>query len=233
MPVLETERRKNHINLIDPNHALLPITTECLKYQERERPSSEELCQRLAGLKDSHHYRDNINVRQHQDEIQAKDRELEEKDRVIQEKERALQDKERVIQDKERALQDKERVIQEKERELQDKDTVMERVIQDKDRVIASREEQFRQLNQQLEEQEQEIQHSLQRQQPQQQLSQQVQTNPDHKPHPPKEGKVTLNWRDGGKAPFGMARGSAVVDGGCGLLYALGWSSMFLQLKKQ
>ena len=196
MPVLETERRKNHIDLIDPNHALLPIAVDCLKYQERERPSSEELCQRLAGLKDSHHYRDN--VRQHQDEIQAKDRELEEKDGVIQEKDRALQDKETVIQDKE---------------------AVMERVIQDKDRVIASRERQLRQLNQQLEEQEQvtaEIQHSLRRQveQLQQQLSQQVQTKPDHKPHPPKEAKVTLNWRDGGKAPFEIYMGGAVVDGG-------------------
>ena len=187
MPVVETERRKNHIDLIDPNHALLQIAMICLKYQERERPSSEELCQRLAGLKDSQHYRDN--VRQHQDEIQAKDRELEGKDRVIQEKDRVIQDKEAVIQDKDRELQDKEGVVQDKERALQDKDIVMERVIQDKDREIASRERQLRQLNQQLEEQEQvtaEIQHSLQRQveQLQQQLSQQVQTKPDHKLHP-------------------------------------------------
>ena len=58
--------------------------------------------------------------------------------------------------------------------------------------------------------------HSLQRQveQLQQQLSQQVQTNQDHKQHPLQEGKVTLNWRDGGKAPFGMARGAAMVDEG-------------------
>ena len=45
----------------------------------------------------------------------------------------------------------------------------------------------------------------------QQQLSQQ---NLDHKPHPHKEQKVTLNWRDGGKAPFEMIRGDAVVHGG-------------------
>ena len=71
MPVLELERRKNHIDLIYPNHALLPIVMECLKHEERERPSSEELCQWLAGLKESHHYRDN--VRQHQDDIETKD----------------------------------------------------------------------------------------------------------------------------------------------------------------
>ena len=189
MPVLEPERRKNHIDMIDPNHCLLPIVMHCLKYQERERPSSEELCQRLAGLKDSNHYRDN--VRQHQDiQISSQNQQLLEQ----------LRNKERIIEDKDNVIQDKNRMIQ------------------DKDRVIASRERQLRQLNQQLEEQEQvtaEIQHSLQRQveQLQQQLSQQVQTNPDHKLHPLKEGKVTLNWRDGGKAQFGMRRGSAVVDG--------------------
>ena len=217
MPVLETERRKNHIDLISPNHALLPIAMDCLKYQERERPSSEELCQRLAGLKDSQHYRDN--VKQHQDEILTKDRQITSLNKQLLEKDRALQDKEIVIHDKERALQDKDRVVQDKENALQQKDSVTETMIQVKNRVIASRERQLRQLNQQLKEQEQvtaEIQHSLQRQveQLQQQLSQQVQTNPDHKPLSPKEGKVTLNWRDGGKAPFEMARGSAVVDWG-------------------
>ena len=182
MPVLETERRKNHIDLIDPNHALLPIAKECLKYEERERPSSEELCQRLAGLKDSQHYRDNVS--QHQDEIQAKDIQ-------IMSQNQQLLEKDRVIQEKEIALEDKER-------------------------EIASRERQLRELNQQLEEQEQvtaEIQHSLQRQvvQLHQQLSQQ---NPDYKLHPPKEQKVTLNWRNGGNSPFEMYRGAAVVDGG-------------------
>ena len=46
MPVLETERRKNHIDLIDPNHALLPIATDCLKYQERERGLQVRSCAR-------------------------------------------------------------------------------------------------------------------------------------------------------------------------------------------
>ena len=142
-------------------------------------------------------------MRQHQDEIEAKDRELEEKDRVIQEKERVLQVKQTTIQDK---------------------DIVMERVIQDKNRVIASRERQIRQLNQQLEEQEQvtaEIQHSLQTQVKQpQQLSQQAHTNPDNKPHPLKEN-VTLKWRDGGKAPFNIHRGAAVMHEG--VAYFMKW----------
>ena len=189
MPVLEPERRKNHIDLIDPNHALLPIAIDCLKYEELKRPSSEELCQRLAGLKDSHHYRDN--VRQHQDEIQAKDIQIMSQNQQLLEKDRAIQDKDKTIENN-------------------------ESILQDKDREIASRERQLRQLNQQLEEQEQvkaEIQqtnHSLQRQV--EQLSQQVQRYPDHISPPSSEQKITLNWRDESKAPFEIIRGSAVVD---------------------
>ena len=197
VPVLEPERRKNHIDLIDPNHALLPIAIDCLKYQERERPSSEELCQRLAGLKDSNHYRDN--VRQHQDEIEAKDIQIVSQNQQLLEKDRVIQDKDRVIQDKERMIQNNESSLQ------------------DKDREITSRKRQLRQLNQQLEEQEQvkaEIQqtnHSLQRQV--EQLSQQVQRYPDHiSPTSSAERKISLNWRDESKAPFEMQRGTAVVD---------------------
>ena len=257
MPVLETERRKNHIDLIDPTHALLPIVMDCLKYQERERPSSEELCQRLAGLKVSRHYKND--VEQHNNEIgakdsqiasqrrqlleknrqlQDKDRQLQDKDKQLQDKDRQLQDKHRKLQDKDQQLQDKDRQLQDNNRQLQDKDRQLQdnsRQLQDKDRQlqdkdqelqqhqveIASRERQLRQLNQLLEEQEQVIadiqqtSHSLQRQveQLQQQLSQQIPSISASKPHPPKERKLTLTWRDGDKVPFKMARGAAVVDG--------------------
>jgi hypothetical protein len=60
VPVLEPERRKNHIDMIDSGHGLLPIAVDCLHYQENERPSSEELCQRLAGLKETREYRESV-----------------------------------------------------------------------------------------------------------------------------------------------------------------------------
>ena len=214
VPVLEAERRKNHIDLIDPTHVLLPIAMDCLKYQERERPSSEELCQRLAGLKDSSHYKDD--VEQHNDEIRAKDRQIKlqsqqllEKKRQVQDKDWQLQDKDRQLQDKDRQLQDKDRQLQDKDRQLQDKD----RQLQDKDREHqvekASLERQRRQLNQQL----RQVEHL------QQQLTQQIQ---DHKPHPPKERKLILTWRGGGKAPFKLKRGAAVVDGN--VAYFMHWN---------
>ena len=58
MPVSKIERRKNHIDLMDANHALLPIARDCLQFQDKERPSSEELCQTLADLKETREYRE-------------------------------------------------------------------------------------------------------------------------------------------------------------------------------
>ena len=204
MPVPETERRKKHIDLIAPNNALLPIAIDCLKYQERERPSSEELCRSLAGLKESTKYRES--VEQQRDEIRAKDDQLSAVTHQLRE----------MTVEKVEIIQAKDRVLQEKERQHREE--------------IASRERRLRQLNQQLEEQEQvtaEIQqtnHSLQRQveQLQQQSSQQILIASAHHPHSPKELKVTLNWRDGDKAPFKMERGGAVVDGG--VANFVGWN---------
>ena len=193
MPVLESERRKNHIDLIDPNHALLPIAMDCLKYQEGERPSSEELCQRLAGLKDSHHYRDN--VRQHQDEIQAKDNQIMSQNQQLLEKDRALQNKGRMIQDKDGELTSRERQLRQLNQQLKEQ-------------------EQVTATNYSLQRQVEQL---------QQQLSQQVQTTYyiDHKPHPQKEKNVTLQWGDGGKALFATSRGAAVVDGS--VAYFMHW----------
>ena len=224
MPVPETQRRKNHIDLIDPNHALLLIATDCLEFQDKDRPSSEELCQRLASLKETRGYKES--VQNQQDEIQAKDSQIEEKDRLLQQRTEDISSLTQQLQDKNYQLQ----------------------------QAISSRERQLRQLNQQLEEKEQvtaEIQqtnHSLQRQveQLQQQLSQQNLKPPqppppsqvqvrgrqlqerespkhspvqpllqvDHKPHPHRAKKMmSLKWRDGGKTPVEMERGVAVVDG--------------------
>jgi serine/threonine protein kinase len=80
MPVLEPERRRNHIELIDQNHGLLSIANDCLHYQENERPSSEELCQRLAGLKITREYRESVEqVERVQNDIAQLERQMGEK----------------------------------------------------------------------------------------------------------------------------------------------------------
>ena len=56
VPVPEVERRHTHISLIDPTHPLLPITLHCLKDEDVERPSSQQLCQTLSALKETDMY---------------------------------------------------------------------------------------------------------------------------------------------------------------------------------
>ena len=60
VPLLETERRKSHTDMIRVDHPLLPIAISCLHYKDVNRPSSKELCERLADLKESREYRESV-----------------------------------------------------------------------------------------------------------------------------------------------------------------------------
>ena len=241
MPVSEIERRKNHIDLIDPNHALLPIAKNCICFQEKDRISSEEVCHRLCPLKGTREYRESINNNQVillTQQLQEKDGMLCKKDDEILARDRLIQDKDRALQQNENKLHEQDRLLQWKERQLMEE--------------ISSRERHLRKCNQKLKEKEkviadiQQTNHSLQKQveQLQQQLSQKSRKPPqppppyqpkargrqlqereslkplcvpslqvDHKPHPHRSSKITMNWSGGGKAPFAMERGAAVVDG--------------------
>ena len=220
MPVLEPERRKNHIDMINRSHPLLPIALDCLRYQERERPSSEELCQRLAGLKENTEYGESVQqVEREQNDIATLERQIGE------------------MQVREAAN------IQQLQGEIQSKDDQLQRC-QQQERELRS---QNQRLSQQLEEQEQvtaDIQYSLQRQ-VQQQLSQRTQSttkstqppppvaleaqvrgrqlqqnqvkqsqpSPVQKSHISTKKLMITEWKDGRKAPIEMLRGACVVDG--------------------
>ena len=49
-----------HIDFNDPAHPLLRIALDCLKDKEGQRPTAEQLCSRLAALKESPRYRDSL-----------------------------------------------------------------------------------------------------------------------------------------------------------------------------
>ena len=148
-PVLERERRKAHIDLIDPAHPLLRIAFDCLKDKEGQRPTAEQLCSRLAALKECPRYRDSLQPAQQaaenlgvaaeahaepQRELLQQNKELrqqlEEEREALQAKERdneqligtlqqSIEQKDKVIQRQAEALRAKEQALQEKERQLQ------------------------------------------------------------------------------------------------------------------
>ncbi len=52
----EIERRKEDIDLIEPDDPLLSIALHCLKDRDTERPSADDICERLATLKKDGRY---------------------------------------------------------------------------------------------------------------------------------------------------------------------------------
>ena len=52
----EVDRRQDHISQIGPNNTLLPIALDCLKDRDVERPSAQQLCERVAALNESRTY---------------------------------------------------------------------------------------------------------------------------------------------------------------------------------
>ena len=58
--VSEVERRKNHINKVDPDHPLLMLAKKCLNDVDNERPSAHQICRYLESLKEGSEYKESI-----------------------------------------------------------------------------------------------------------------------------------------------------------------------------
>ena len=116
--IAEVDRRQNHISQVDPNHPLLPIALDCLKDEDIERPSAQQLCERVASLKERPEYsesvaaaqQENQQLRQQVQQLQQRStREREEKERQLGQARQQLQQEHR-----EETL----RIMRENEREL-------------------------------------------------------------------------------------------------------------------
>ena len=60
VPVPEVERRKKDIDLFDNHHSMKPISLNCLKDIEKQRPSAQDLCHQLASLREDEQYRRSV-----------------------------------------------------------------------------------------------------------------------------------------------------------------------------
>ena len=108
----EINRRRSHINKVDPHHPLLSVVLDCLKDDDSQRPSAQQLCERTASLKETAEYfnaRDRMTNRQveitpellqeHELLIASRDQELSECREEIQ---RLSRDNEHLQQDNQR-----------------------------------------------------------------------------------------------------------------------------------
>ena len=122
----ESERRKKDIDLVEPSHPLRPITLECLKDRDTERPSADELCGRLASLKGEPRY--THSVKQTREHIHSLERDrtehLREIETLREESRDRQKEKEELIEE---LLVECEQLRKERE-ENHDKDEVIQRL---------------------------------------------------------------------------------------------------------
>ena len=77
IPVSEIKRRENHISKIDPNNGLLQISLDCLKDRDVERPSAQQLCERVADLKERLEYNESMRAADEKRNMPVQDRVVE------------------------------------------------------------------------------------------------------------------------------------------------------------
>ena len=183
VPVPERERRRSHIDLIDPTHPLLMIALDCLKDEEGERPSAEQLCSRLAALKGAPCYQESLQQAQQavqslhegieaqpkpQRELLQQNQELqqqlEEREETMQAKEREVEGLMRSMEQLQLQSQEKEVQIQQKERDnccLQDQISQLEDEVRQKDEQVQQLRHELHQTSQDSEQLVATLQHSL------------------------------------------------------------------------
>ena len=138
-PVPDVERRKSHIDLIDPTHPLLLIANDCLSYNEEDRPSAQDLCHRLAALKELPQYGDSVQQAEEKSRAATADKEDREQLKQIQDLQQALQVRDAQVKEKDTVIATREQQIQQ-----------LEQVTEEKDRDIEARERRLQELNQKL-----------------------------------------------------------------------------------
>ena len=160
MPVLDSERRKSHIDLIDPTHALLPTALSCLSYLEKDRPSAQDLCRQLATFKEAPHYTHSMQQAQlrelqEQNEVQTQQirQQLQTLAQELRTQERQLQDSQSHTHTLQQELRDSQRRLDTLQQELQDRQRRMDtpqQELQDSQRRMDTLQQELRAKDQQL-----------------------------------------------------------------------------------
>lgn len=116
VPIPEIERRRKHIDLVEPEHPLLSLAFKCLEDRDTERPSAHELCEQLTPLVEKERMKKELQKKEEQDRREIEERERQRK-RELEEKERQ---RKKELEEEEKRVE-KLRRKAEKEKERMDK----------------------------------------------------------------------------------------------------------------
>ena len=215
--VPELERRKAHIDPIDPTHPLLRVALDCLKDKEEPRPTAEQLCSRLIALKGSTAYQDSLQqtpeglasqtpparVRELEQQLREREDRIEDLTRqVVQLQLQSREDthqKDKLIRQKNMLIQQKEEAIAHLQGQLRGTRRENEQVVAALQQSVEQKDATLRDKDQSLQEKERQIQELQQ--------SLRVKEECDG-------GPLKLEWRDGPRTPFGTYGYSVAISEG-------------------
>ena len=155
VPVPELERRQADINRIAPTHPLLPLALDCIKDKERLRPSTAQLCQRLAALKEAPAYSESVEGRQEEEaageqlaegraSLEEEERENAELREQLKQNEEQLQKTVQQLAESHDTVRAKDRQIAAHQQQLREKHQQLREELQEKDRQIVASQQQLR-----------------------------------------------------------------------------------------
>ena len=154
--VPEIERRKDHINSIDPKHPMLLVALGCLSDREQDRPSARQLCCQLVTLKEAPEYTESMQQKPPQERVREQEQQIQEQEQQIQEQEQQIQEQEQQIQEQKQQIQEEEQQIEELQKQIDNErqqNQEHHRVVQQLQNDITVKERQLQELEQQITEQ--------------------------------------------------------------------------------
>ena len=194
----EIERRENHISRIDPNHTLLQVVLRCLKDRDAECPSAQQLCERLAALKESAEYSESVGTTQERNTTeQSRDDERVREVKLL---------REQILQNNQ-ALREKDEMIAAEQHQVREKELQNTRLEREKNQMIEEKDRQLRRMNQQLEESAKLIAQFQRKITELEQLSSitNVSSGIKDDSNTWRDGPIKMTWREGRKAPCKMS----------------------------
>ena len=218
VPIPEAERRYPHISLIDPNHPLLPTALQCLKDDDRERPSAHEICQCLSELKKNLKYTESLaqhispdyqrriceleQQNEHQSiRIQLLQSDLLAKNHLLGEKSEAMRARLQEIQQLTHQFQELQCTVDAREKQLRELNQTHEQLISSLEQRILQKDERI---------------HSLE-----QEKQQQLGKLPNADGTIRRATIIKLKWeKEGGKAKNYLIGGSSVSSGNISYFYS-------------
>ena len=211
----EVDRRQNHISQVDPNHSLLPISLDCLKDKDVERPSADQLCERVAALKEQSKYTESARAAQAskidlREQIQSQREEhTRETQKLIDSHTKRLTEKYDAILFRNMEIAARDEAIAAREKEIADN----YEAIQTRDREIQQLREQLEQITLRMSQRDETIEPSVER-------VQKMVTSNRQECAPPSD--IKLRWRMVALAPEKMYRCCNAAVSGSEMYFSVG-----------